>query len=178
MTPDCTRTFIVLAALIALPPVAHSAPPDLRTPAPVIHLADNLDEKDRLGYCIDTVGRGLSDRLHAHSCKPADGDVQFSFDVVSGQIRSAAYENKCAELLSAPAASVGLALLDCSDSPLQRFEYVDATKAFHPAGSTELCLSAGAESRSAGPFMSRDLLLQACDGTEPGLRQWDIKGNP
>ena len=62
----------------------EAAPPELQTPAPVIYLADNLDEQDKLGWCIDTVGRGLFDRLHAHSCKPHGGDVQFKFDAASG----------------------------------------------------------------------------------------------
>ena len=47
----------------------QAAPPNILTPAPVIYLADNLDEQDQLGWCIDTKGRGFSDRLHAHSCK-------------------------------------------------------------------------------------------------------------
>ena len=57
-----TAAFLVTAAAVI------AAPPDLRTPAPVIHLADNLDEADDLGWCIDTIGRGLSDRLHAQRC--------------------------------------------------------------------------------------------------------------
>ena len=41
--------------------------PQIRTPLPVIYLEDNLDEKDDLGYCIDTVGSGFAEKLHAHS---------------------------------------------------------------------------------------------------------------
>ena len=58
--------------------------PKIKTPAPVIHLSNNLDEKDELGYCIDTIGRGRSDRLHLHSCKPEGGDVQFTLDISTG----------------------------------------------------------------------------------------------
>ncbi|WP_419910776.1 ricin-type beta-trefoil lectin domain protein [Hoeflea sp.] len=155
-----------------------AAPPELRTPAPVIYLADNLDEKDRLGYCIDTLGRGLSDRLQAHSCKPAGGDVQFVHVEASGHIRSATYTNKCAQLLSAPAEGVGVALLDCSDNPLQRFEYDRADQTIRPGGQAGLCLAAGAASRSAGPFMSRDLLLADCAQAEPALIRWEVVGGP
>ena len=48
--------------------ITKAEPPILQTPAPVIFLADNLDEPDHLGFCIDTVGRGKSDRIHVHSC--------------------------------------------------------------------------------------------------------------
>ena len=50
-------TFL-LSSLVTLS--ANSAPPELQTPEPVIYLADNIDEKDNLGWCIDTLGRGWS----------------------------------------------------------------------------------------------------------------------
>ena len=53
------------------------------------------DEADDLGWCIDTIGRGMSDRLHAHSCKPRGGDVQFRLSETTGQIASVAFEGKC-----------------------------------------------------------------------------------
>ncbi|MEP3045222.1 MAG: hypothetical protein ABJL55_04815 [Roseibium sp.] len=46
---------------------AQAEPPVLQTPAPVIFLADNMDEKDDLGWCIDTLGRGFGERLQTHS---------------------------------------------------------------------------------------------------------------
>ncbi len=55
---------------------SSAAPPDLRTAAPVIRLSDNLDEAEGIGWCINTIGRGLSDRLHAHSCKHHVDDLQ------------------------------------------------------------------------------------------------------
>jgi hypothetical protein len=63
---------------------AKSEPPEVKTPAPVIFLADNLNEPEKLGWCIDTKGRGFSEVLHAHSCKPHGGDVQFLFVQKSG----------------------------------------------------------------------------------------------
>ena len=73
--PAGPSMWFCLAFLVCLAASAYAAPPDLQTPAPVVYLADNLDEQDKLGWCIDTVGRGFGERLHAHSCKPRGGDV-------------------------------------------------------------------------------------------------------
>ncbi len=163
--------------LLCLPTAAHAAPPDLQTPAPVIYLADNLDEQDNLGFCIDTVGRGFGERLHAHSCKPRGGDVQFDYDRASRRILSATYAGKCATLLAPAAAGVSLGLLDCSDvSAEQTFDYDGDAQEFRPGADRSLCLAAGAQSRTAGPFMSRSLGLAPCASVEAGLRQWRIKG--
>ncbi len=172
---SAVRLSIIAASLMLPTAIARSAPPDLKTPAPVIYLADNLDEKDGLGFCIDTVGRGLSDRLHAHSCKPQGGDVQFLFDGANGHIRSATFDNKCAALMSAPAEGVKLALLDCTDSAEQHFMFAAADGEIHPAGHDDLCLAVGPASRSAGPFMARDLMLADCASTDAGSRQWVVK---
>eukprot|EP00903_Cladosiphon_okamuranus_P001265 g1263.t1 len=153
----------------------HAAPPDLKTPAPVIFLADNLDENQNLGFCIDTVGRGLSDRLHAHSCKPQGGDIQFLFDPSSGQIRSATFDNLCAELLEPASAGGKLGLLSCSGSPLQVFTYDTGKLEFRPKGVAELCLASPGETRQAGPFVSRDLALAACADTPAAQKQWVIQ---
>lgn len=75
---DFVASLSVLALLTA-PALADT--PELRTPPPVIYLSDNLDEVDRLGWCIDTRGRGFSEHLQAHSCKPQGGDVQFQHDL-------------------------------------------------------------------------------------------------
>ena len=165
-------TSLVLCLIAA---TAMSAPPNLQTPSPVIYLADNLDEKDSLGFCIDTVGHGLSDRLHAHSCKPRGGDVQFLFDAENGRIAPATFANKCAALMAAPAAGVKLALLDCAEGPAQRFDYRADTGEFRPADGAGLCLAVGPDSRTAGPFMARDLVLADCADTEPARKKWVIK---
>ena len=102
----CLRGVFLL--MLCSPMAAYSAPPDLQTPAPVIYLADNLDEQDNLGFCIDTVGRGFSERLHAHSCKPRGGDVQFDYD--RRRIVSATYAGKCATLQAPAAAGVSLGI--------------------------------------------------------------------
>ena len=153
----------------------QAEPPDLRTPAPVIYLASNLDEKDSLGYCIDTVGRGFGERLHAHSCKPRGGDVQFAYDAASRRIRSATFPGKCATLMAPAAAGGSLGLVDCSmESAEQAFDYDTDAMAFHPGGDPALCLAVGTTSRSAGPFMARDLLVEPCASTDAQFVQWHI----
>ena len=164
----------VLLSISAADHIAFAAEPELKTPAPVIYLADNLDEKDNLGWCIDTVGRGLSDRLHAHSCKPRGGDVQFKFANPSGQIQSATFEGKCAQLLQPAADGVKLGLLACGGDG-QSFTYDVDSGELHPAADKGLCLVVAASSRSAGPFMSRDLQLSSCSATEEKYKRWIVK---
>lgn len=170
------RLGAVLLLMACSPLAAHAAPPALQTPSPVIYLADNLDEQDNLGFCIDTVGRGFAERLHTHSCKPRGGDVQFDYDRAAKRIVSAAYEGKCATLLAPAAAGGSLGLLDCSDTdPLQTFDYDGDAMEFRPGGSPDLCLAAGPESRTAGPFMSRSLELAPCASTDAPRKQWRIQ---
>lgn len=167
---------IAVLGMLCVPVWAEAGPPSLQTPAPVIYLADNLDEQDRLGYCIDTVGRGFGEKLHAHSCKPQGGDVQFAYDAASRRIASAAFAGKCATLTAPAAAGISLGLVDCSkDSPEQSFDYDGGALAFRPGGDPALCLAVGAASRSAGPYMSRDLGLAPCASTDARYRQWRVK---
>ena len=169
-------SWLAVLLLLLIPMTAHAASPDLQTPAPVIYLADNLDEKDRLGWCIDTVGRGFGERLHAHSCKPRGGDVQFRYDGKARRIASATYDGKCATLTAPAAAGGSLGLVDCSkDAVAQDFDYDAEAMEFRPGADKALCLVAGAASRSAGPFMSRALELAPCAATDPALKQWRIK---
>lgn len=172
-----TRSILLAATAIAFatPALAHG--PVLRTAGPIIHLADNLDEPDRLGWCIDTQGRGRSDALHVHSCKPdptAEKDVAFSYDTESGQIRSATYENRCAEV-NAAGSERALGLVDCEDgSAAQAFDYDPVHLSLHPRGDEATCLVAGAGSASAGPYVSRSLDLASCAETDASLRQWIV----
>ncbi len=69
--------------IVCISGLAYAESPVIKSATPIIYLADNLDEKDKLGWCIDTEGRGFAESLQAHSCKPhADkaNDTQFSFD--------------------------------------------------------------------------------------------------
>jgi len=167
---------LLLSSLVTLS--ANAATPELQTPAPVIYLADNIDEKDELGWCIDTLGRGWSEQLQTHSCKPQGGDVQFSYNKETRQIMSVEFPGKCATLHEAAAAGVSFDLLDCSSTSAdQLFIYNAETLEFIPEGDRSLCIAAGAESRTAGPFMSRNLELAPCASTDARFKQWVVKGD-
>ena len=149
--------------------------PNLQTLSPVIYLADNLDEERNLGYCLDTRGRGFSERMHAHSCKPRGGDVQFIYQRESSQIRSATFDGKCIVVLGEAKAGSKFGLVDCSNKDkLQNFDYVEATSEFRSSMNKSLCVSVGKESRRAGPFMARYLRLSICQSTQPKYKQWLI----
>ena len=169
------RRVIATAIVCSCTQAAAADEAMVQTPAPAIHLQDNLDEADGLGWCIDTVGRGWSEHLHAHSCKPQGGDVQFAFDQTSGTIRSVAFTGKCVVSREA-GAQTDFGLVDCdTDDPLQRFYYNSETLSFNPEHAPESCIAVGENSRSAGPFMSRDLVLRECRSTDPAYQSWIIK---
>ena len=171
MIPHPLPASVTMFALLAAPVLA--APPDLQTPAPVIYLSDNLDEVDRLGWCIDTLGRGFAEHLQAHSCKPQGGDVQFALDKNLGHIRSVEFTGYCMEFV--PRADPVFALATCQEgSPRQRFTYDSATQALSPADDPTLCVAVAAQSRQAGPFMSRTLLMAPCQDTDAALRRWTV----
>ncbi|WP_306258954.1 ricin-type beta-trefoil lectin domain protein [Pararhizobium sp. IMCC21322] len=163
---------------IALSSTAKAEAPALQTPAPFIHLADNLDEVDALGWCIDTLGRGFSEQLQAHSCKPQGGDVQFSFDGETGQIQSVEFAGKCMTLSEPENEAVPFGLKDCLENEAsQQFAYAAETMQFTLVGEETQCVSVADTSRSAGPFMSRDLKLTPCASTDPIFKQWIIKSS-
>ncbi|MEM7462904.1 MAG: ricin-type beta-trefoil lectin domain protein [Pseudomonadota bacterium] len=163
-------TFAILTA------AAIAASPNVQTPSPVIYLADNLDEKDQLGWCIDTLGRGFAEELQAHSCKPNGGDVQFSIDAASQQIRSVEFDGKCMTLSAPENGAVPFGLKDCvADEPSQKYVYDQATMQIRFAGDEAKCVSVAAQSRSAGPFMSRDLKLTPCADTDDILMKWVVR---
>jgi len=154
--------------------------PNVQTEPPVIYLADNLDEKDNLGWCIDTVGRGQSDRLHAHSCKPTgnspqSSDVRFSYDAPSGQIKSVAFDNQCMIIADATNVEIQFGLTDCDEANVaQQFTYDDSSSEIRPRDDATLCLTVARESRTAGPFMSRDLKLETCGEVPEEYKRWII----
>ncbi len=168
MKPACLFTFIVASAVPAL-----AEPPKLQTPAPVIYLAENLDEKDELGWCIDTLGRGFAERLQAHSCKPSGGDVQFSYDPQTKRIQSVEFTDYC--MAHHPNEQSTFALVNCDATAAdQRFVYDPQSRTIRTAGDDTTCLSVGQNSRSAGPFMSRTLELTECKTTDEALLEWVV----
>lgn len=153
--------------------------PIIKAPAPVIYLSNNLDEQDKLGFCIDTVGRGLSDNLHLHSCKPKGGDVQFMFDIKTGQIKSVTYNNLCAEIASRDlvdndAMMANLKLVKCQKTIMQKFFYDQYSAQIRPQGIDNFCLASSGDSRQAGPFMSRDLVIGLCSAIPTHFKSWTI----
>lgn len=149
--------------------------PQLQTPPPFIYLADNLDESEKLGWCIDTIGRGFAETIQAHSCKPRGGDVQFVFRQDTGHIASVAFEGKCMTLSDPQNRKIPFGLHDCSTDISQKFVYDAGTLQFRPAQDQSLCVAVAPDSRTAGPYMSRDLMLSPCSKTNPALVQWLMK---
>ena len=166
--------FFLISLFIIWPSFSWSSSPNIQTPAPLIYLSDNLDESAELGWCIDTIGRGFAERLHAHSCKPHGGDVQFFYRKLTKQILSATYSEKCVEVIGPILKGAKLGLLQCSvNSSKQKFEYKN--KEFRPLSKLRYCLVVGKNSRSAGPFMARNLYLAPCDAVAKQYRRWMIK---
>ncbi len=167
---------IFISLFILWPSSVWGNSPNIQTPAPLIYLNDNLDERDKLGWCIDTIGRGFADRLHTHSCKPYGGDVQFLYREVTLQIISATFVDKCAEIIGPTLKGARLGLIKCSINSLrQKFHFKRETSEFRPKNDDTFCLVVGENSRSAGPFMARSLYLAPCNTTDPKYRKWSIK---
>lgn len=170
--------FFGVGVALAVPFAAHAEAPILQTGAPAIYLADNLEEKDRLGWCIDTVGRGFAEILHAHSCKPSSGaplDTQYSFDAATGQIRSAAFEGKCVTFSDPENPERPFGLLDCTaGEPSQTFVYDDASMEIRIGSDPSKCMVVAETFRAAGPFLSRDLMQADCTSVEDRFKQWIV----
>ena len=155
--------------------VTSANPPILQTPSPVIHLADNLDEQDQLGYCIDTRGKGFNEELHAHSCKPSGGDVQFFYNKETLQICSVEYTGYCIEMPGRALKGMSLRLVESDTSSSdQKFIYNKDSGEFLPEEDLTLCLAVGETSAAAGPYMSRSLTLELSSETDVKLKQWVI----
>lgn len=173
-----TAAFSFVLAL-AVPLSAHADSPSIKSGTPVIYLADNLDEKDKLGWCIDTEGRGFAETLQSHSCKPAgrgDSDTQFSYHEASGTIQSVPYEGKCMTLSDPENAVWPFGLLDCvPGKESQKFVYDQASMEIWIGSDPSKCVVVATDSIAAGPFMSRDLILADCDSVETQFKQWVVK---
>ena len=149
--------------------------PIIQTPSPLIHLADNLDEQDILGWCIDTQGNGFNQNLHVHSCKASGGDVQFYYDEETNQICSVEYVGFCIEMTGGPVEGMSLSLVNSdSGSSDQKFIYYDESGEFRPEENNSLCLAAGGTSGTAGIYMFRSLTLEPVVNTDVSLKKWVI----
>ena len=155
--------------------VTSANPPILQTPTPVIHLADNLDEQDQLGYCIDTRGRDSNEELHAHSCKASGGDVQFFYNKQTLKICSVEFTGYCIEMPGGVLKGMGLRLEESNTSLSdQKFIYNEDSREFMPEEDFTLCLAVGETSAAAGVYMSRSLTLERSSETDVKLKKWVI----
>ena len=149
--------------------------PIIQTPTPVIHLADNLDEPDQLGWCIDTRGNGFNENLHAHSCKASGGDVQFTYDEATRQLCSAEFGGFCIEMSGGPVEGMSLILVTSdANSSDQKFIYNEDSGEFRPEADTNLCLAVGSTSSAAGIYVSRTLTLERSSEIDEGRKKWVI----
>ncbi len=170
----------IIAVLgLAIPETPRAETPNLQSGTPVIYLADNLDEPERLGWCIDTQGRGFGEVLHAHSCKPAghgDKDTQLSYDEQSGQIRSVAFPEYCMAFSDPDNATSPFGLLKCmDDDPQQTFAYDETSMEIRIGNEASTCVTVASDSSKAGPFRSRGLLSADCGSVDDKFKQWIVK---
>jgi len=176
-TTASLSTLLIVASLglsIAQPSFAEA--PNIQTNGPVIHLADNLGEEASLGWCLDTEGRGLSDQLHAHSCKPTGDDVLFTYAHDGGRIQSATYTDLCMAYNAPDNAENPFGLIACDETDEnQRFVYDDASMEISLGMNATLCVTVAPTIDDAGPFQSRDLILATCDELDPVFKQWVIQ---
>ena len=187
-TYDAGASVTPLPAATALP--TYAARPALTPHIPggwrLIRLADNLD--DPQGYCIDVPGFGdnlrLDAPLQAHTCKPGSDDQLFALPT------AAIHSIELKDLMlcitaeeSQPGAS--LALGTCGGQPNQDFapvlDHDQDRLALRVETDTsiswDLCIgvSAGAGEPAGGQnHLRRDLLLYACDETDPALITWEF----
>jgi len=171
-----TVALVAAIASLIMPQSSLADEPVIQTEGPIIYLADNLNEQARLGWCIDTEGRGVSDQLQAHSCKPTGDDVLFTYSPDNGRIESATYASLCMDYNAPGSMKNPFGLIACDDNdPNQRF-FHDAESGQIQLGADETqCVTVNATIDDAGPFQSRDLLLAACEDLEPSFKTWIIR---
>ncbi|SMX51207.1 ricin-type beta-trefoil lectin domain protein [Actibacterium lipolyticum] len=171
-----TVTLLCTTLCLTFPLAAFAEAPTIQTQGAIIYLADNLDEDAMLGWCIDTEGRGLSDQLHAHSCKPTGDDVLFDYAADKGRISSATYDGLCMAYNAAESVESPFGLIACDETDeAQRFVYDEASMEIRLGMDATQCVTVSTAIDDAGPFQSRDLILAACDSLEPSFKQWVIQ---
>ena len=174
--PIKTVTTLAVTLLAFVPITGVAEEPNIQTKGTVIYLADNLNEEAKLGWCLDTQGRGFSDKLHAHSCKPSGGDTQFSFDAMTGMIQSVEFEGKCMTLNEPDNAEVPFGLLDCVKSEVtQQFIYDESSMEFRIGTDESQCVAVAENIIQAGPYQSRHLIFAPCVDLLPSFKQWVIR---
>ena len=140
----------------------------------MLRAVQSLDEPR--GYCVDISGSGatldLDAPLQAHTCKalaPVDDQL---FEVAEQQVRASEHD-RCLAVETLEAGQP-LHLRACSDSPLQRWRFVDGR--LSPASRPELCVALAAvrgepwgTPRLVSPaYRRQSLALAACDEAVAG----------
>ncbi|MEO9273237.1 ricin-type beta-trefoil lectin domain protein [Marinomonas sp. 5E14-1] len=179
--PSVTVALMAFLAVFAIQ--ANAKAPVLKAGSPIIYLADNLDEDQQLGWCIDTVGAGFNEKMHAHSCKtetenktdPRANDIKFAYNDVTGQIESKIFENKCMDFSEPTSKKTPFGLLDCSSSETQKFSFDEMKGQISLSSDPLLCVAVAQTSKKAGPFMSRDLITEKCDAVDSVYLTWKTK---
>ncbi|GLO62752.1 hypothetical protein MACH09_32600 [Vibrio sp. MACH09] len=183
MKPNSMTNVIIAFSLVFSPSLLMAAEPTVPTEPPYIVLSDNLDEPNGYGFCIDTYGRGHSELLQTHTCKPrpdegsprnhSGHDVRFEYNSKTNRIQSYAFEGLCMQGLLAKGKSE-LALLDCSDAKHQGFVYQEDDQTIRLQADNSYCLAVTSETQTAGPWVKRPLQLAQCDEITPNLMQWTV----
>ncbi|RVU85640.1 hypothetical protein EOL70_06720 [Leucothrix sargassi] len=180
MKANIIKLTSAIGLLLCATTPAFADAPKVPSDKPYFALADNLDEPNGYGFCLDTAGRGKTDLLQTHTCKPASkdkegkptpNDTQFWYDAENKRLESVAYPGMCMQVLMSPYANV-FALLECGDQPRQKFVYSSENKMLKMDEDQTKCLSVVSETQKAGPWSSRALALTACEETEDSLKQW------
>jgi len=144
-----------------------------------VNLIDRLDGM-LTGYCLDIAGGNESvdpaNGLQAHTCYSYQGDLGTDqvFDdslFADGVLYMPVYE-VCAQVDSAAAGSA-ISLATCDGSDLQSVVF-EADGTIRPATATDLCITAGSESRTgrSGDHQIRDLSVETCSDDLASLQQW------
>lgn len=171
------RSFVFFCLLAASGTPMWAEAPEVPSNTPYIVLADNLDEPNGYGFCLDTAGRNLTDLLHAHSCKPVrnnstqPSDTQFTYDAVNKRVESVAYPGVCMQVLTSPYITV-FGLLECSDHARQKFDLSADDKTLRMVEDPSKCVGVSETTVRAGPWVRRDLVLTTCSDADAARTQW------
>ncbi|MCV2403141.1 hypothetical protein OFY17_09655 [Marinomonas sp. C2222] len=162
---------------------ALATAPNVPTEAPYIVLSKNLDEPNGYGFCIDTYGRGQSELMQTHTCKPkrpegtprndSSHDVRFEYKAATQQISSYAFEGQCMQVLRATG-KTSFALLECSDHPHQKFVYQESDRTLRLDKDPSQCVVVESNTEKAGPWVKRQLALLECGKVDADLKQWTV----
>lgn len=149
--------------------------PNIQAEGPIIYLKDNLDEQANLGWCIDTEGKGFSDQLQAHSCKPEGYDTLYYYDEPSSMVQSVEFVEKCMAFNAPENAVNPFGLVDCAEDDMsQKFIYDKDSMEIRIFTDEATCVTVAETIIEAGPYQSRDLIAAPCKDLDASFKQWTV----